>query len=97
MQVLELAKRAGQIVDYRYEPFALKLAKLTTYTPDFLVIYSDRFELHEVKGFWQDDARVKIKVAAERFPWFRFLAIQKETQKNVRLGKPEWKFEEFGL
>jgi hypothetical protein len=32
-------------------------------------------ELHEVKGgFFEDDARVKIKVAAETFPCFRFLS-----------------------
>lgn len=33
-------------------------------------------ECHEVKGFWTDDAKVKIKVAAEQYP-FRFIAFKK--------------------
>ena len=39
------------------------------------------------KGFWEDDARVKIKVAAEVFP-FRFVAITR--------SKDGWKEEDFG-
>jgi len=86
-QMLELLKRSDEIVDYRYEPFKLILAKSTTYTPDFLVVYSGHFECHEVKGFWRDDARVKIKVAAELFPWFKFVAV---TLKRGQWGKEEF-------
>jgi len=32
-------------------------------------------EAHEVKGRWTDDALVKIRVAAEKFP-FAFIAIR---------------------
>lgn len=75
---LQLRKLAGALRDYRYEPFKLRLADKTYYSVDFLVIAADdSMELHEVKGRWEDDARVKIKVAAEQFPWFRFLAIQR--------------------
>ena len=38
-------------------------------------------ECHEVKGHWEDDARVKIKCAAEKFP-FRFVAMKPRTKKN---------------
>ena len=38
-------------------------------------------ELHEVKGHWQDDARVKIKVAAEQYP-FRFVAVKARAKKD---------------
>jgi hypothetical protein len=38
-------------------------------------------ECHEVKGFWADDARVKIKVAAEMYP-FRFIAIMKLPKRD---------------
>ena len=38
-------------------------------------------ECHEVKGFWQDDARAKIKVAADMYP-FRFLAVRVKTKKD---------------
>ena len=44
------------------------------------------FEIHEVKGHWEDDARVKIKVAAELYP-FKFIAARKV--------KGAWLFEEF--
>ncbi len=76
-QYLELQKRGGAILWYRFEGIKLRLADNTFYTPDFVVIKSDgMIEMHEVKGFWRDDARVKIKVAAEMFP-FTFLAIKK--------------------
>jgi hypothetical protein len=40
------------------------LAKDTFYTSDFMVMLADgRLEAHEVKGFWQEDARAKIKIA----------------------------------
>ena len=66
-QLLELRKRAGEIDWYRFEGIKLRLADNTFYTPDFAVMLSTgEMEMHEVKGFWTDDARVKIKVAAEQ-------------------------------
>lgn len=47
-------------------------------------------ELHEVKGFWSDDARVKIKVAADRFP-FRFRAFKARAKRHGG----GWAVEEF--
>ena len=80
---LEGLKVSGTIVDYRFEGVKLRLADKTFYTPDFLVVYPDRFECHEVKGFWRDDARVKIKVAASQYPWMRFKAVQWKGGKLV--------------
>ena len=58
---------------WEFERVTLKLAPDTRYTPDFLVIGpAGDVQFHEVKGFMRDDARVKLKVAADRFPWFRF-------------------------
>lgn len=75
---LELRKRAGEIAWYRFEGLKLRLADNTFYTPDYAVMLSTgEVECHEVKGHWTDDARVKIKVAAEMYP-FRFIAIRKE-------------------
>ena len=86
--ILESRKRAGEIVDYRFEAITLKLANNTRYTPDFYVLFEDRIELHEVKGgFWRDDARVKIKVAAAMFPEFAFIAALNK--------KKQWIFVEF--
>jgi hypothetical protein len=53
------------------------------YTPDFMVIAEDDVvEFHEVKGgFWRDDAKVKIRVAAELYPMFRFKSFFKQPKK----------------
>lgn len=76
--MLELRKRAGEIAWYAFESVKLRLADATFYSPDFTVMLANgALELHEVKGFWQDDARVKIKVAAALFP-FQFFAVTKK-------------------
>lgn len=88
---LELCKAAGGIEWYRFEGVKLRLADSTFYTPDFAVMASDGvIEMHEVKGFWTDDARVKIKVAADQYP-FRFVAF-KAARKRDGGG---WVREEF--
>jgi hypothetical protein len=67
---------AGEIEWFAFEPWKLRLAQKTTYTPDFVVMRPDgALECHEVKGHWEDDARVKIKVAAETYWMLKFVAI----------------------
>lgn len=78
---LEILKRAGEIIDYAYESIKFQLAYKCFYTPDFIVVYSDRFEFHETKGFMRDDASVKIKTAARLYPWFRFKIIKRENRQ----------------
>jgi len=79
-QHLELLKQAGEIVWYRFEGVKLRLADNTFYTPDFAVMSGDGvMEMHEVKGHWQDDARAKIKIAADQYP-FRFAAFKAEAK-----------------
>lgn len=81
-QHLELLKHVGEVLWYRFEGVKLRLADNTFYTPDFAVMAATgQMELHEVKGFWEDDARVKIKVAAEMYP-FKFLAVKVKTKKD---------------
>jgi hypothetical protein len=81
-QVLEMRLRAGEILWYGYERIKLRLADRTYYTPDFSVLLPGRLlEFHETKGFWRDDARVKIKVAAEQYPW-RFIALSKRRKRD---------------
>lgn len=85
---LRLLEQAGEVAWFAFEAIKLRLAKATFYTPDFLVMTADgELQVHEVKGYWEDDARVKIKVAAALYP-MHFLAIQKD-------GKG-WKVEDFG-
>ncbi len=67
----------GKILRWDFEPERLKLACATYYSPDFRVIQLDgTIEFHETKGFWTDDARVKIKVAAALHP-YKFVSIYK--------------------
>ena len=55
-----------------------KLGDDTRYTPDFITIsVAGDMIAHEVKGFWRDDAKVKIKVAARMFPFVRFQVAMK--------------------
>ena len=74
-------QHAGKIKWRKFEGLKLRLADSTFYTPDFAVMAADGvIECHEVKGFWQDDARAKIKVAADLYP-FRFIAVKARTKK----------------
>lgn len=66
-------------VDWKYEPFKLRLAENTTYSPDFCYQEDDgTLTVVETKGYWRDDAIAKTKIAAAQFPWFRFMAVQWE-------------------
>ncbi|MCZ4064110.1 DUF1064 domain-containing protein [Oxalobacter aliiformigenes] len=88
---LEILKRTGEIAWYRFEGMKFRLADNTFYTPDFAVMRPDgELEMHEVKGFWRDDARVKIKVAADIYP-VEFVAVKKKTRREG-LG---WEMEHF--
>lgn len=81
-QHLKQLQKEDQVLWFRFEGLKLRLADNTFYTPDFVVQMSDNtIECHEVKGFWQDDARVKIKVAAEMYP-FRFVAVKKKPKRD---------------
>ena len=76
---------------FKFEGFKLRLADNTFYTPDFAVmLQSGNLECHEVKGFWRDDARAKIKIAADLYP-FRFIAVT----ANAKKRGGGWKVEEF--
>lgn len=67
---------------YKFEGMKFRLADNTFYTPDFMVMASDGvLQAHEVKGFWTDDARVKIKIAADMYP-IQFMAFKPKTKKD---------------
>ena len=75
-------QHAGIVHWYRFEGIKLRLADSTFYTPDFAVLAADGvLECHEVKGFWGDDDRVKIKVAADQYP-LRFIAVRVRPKKE---------------
>ena len=93
---LHARKLTGEIKSFGFESIKLKLADNTFYTPDFFVITKDSLiEFHEIKGSWkaphQDDAKVKIKVAAELHFWAKFISAEVIAAK--RGGG--WKFTDF--
>jgi len=81
-QALELRRQAGDIEWFRFEGITFKLADDTRYTPDFAVMRDGgAMEMHEVKGHFTDDAKVKIRVAAAQFP-FAFVLVREIPKKN---------------
>lgn len=88
---LDDLRHSGVIAWYKFEGIKLRLADNTFYTPDFAVMLaSGVMEMHEVKGFWQDDARAKIKIAADLYP-FRFIAVKVRAKKDGG----GWEMEDF--
>jgi hypothetical protein len=75
---LSIRKAAGEVIDFGFERMKLRLADGAWYCPDFLLVMADRsIELHEVKGFEREAAIVRLKVAAELYPHFRFYLVKK--------------------
>jgi len=81
--ILELQYKDGNIISYHFEEVKFKIGERCWYTPDFLVVCQDHFEVHEVKGFMRDDARVKIKAARYRYPFFNWFLCY---FKNKKIG-----------
>lgn len=71
-----------EIARWDFEAEALRLADKTFLHVDFRVVMPDGMvEFHEVKGHWEDDARVKMKVAAALHP-YTFIAVKLKSKKN---------------
>ena len=88
---LDICKVDGTVIWWKWNCIKLKLADNTFYIPDFLVLQADgHLRVDEVKGFWMDDARVKIKVAASMYP-FIFIGVSRKAKKDGG----GWKIEEF--
>jgi len=87
---LEALKFAGEILDYWFEEIKFKTGTSACwYEPDFLVqVKGGAMEIHEVKGGggFQDDALVKTKALALRYP-FRVI--------SATLVKGDWEIREF--
>jgi hypothetical protein len=89
LRELEVQKVAGEVLDFGFERLKLRLADGAWFTPDIDVVYPDRHvEIEEVKGHWREAAMVRIKVAAEQFPCFKFTAL--------RRVKGAWERQQFG-
>jgi len=93
---LEILRRTDLIKWWAFEPMKLRLAPDTTYKVDFMVLdQNDMLVCYEVKAWWktipgphwEDDARVKIKMAAKLYP-FDFRGVSQKPDG-------EWHVEHF--
>lgn len=87
---LELQCRAREIISWDYEVVTWKLAELECrYTPDFrLLVPVGRYSLDgytkfdgckvvfdEVKGHWTEAAKIRVKVAMDKFPEYEWRVV----------------------
>lgn len=71
-----------------HDAITLKLGEACRYTPDFWTHGAGGITAWEVKGWWREDARCKIKVAAKQYSWLAvFMAARRE--------KGRWIFEQI--
>ena len=69
-QHLEARRLAGEVVWFKYESVTIKLAPDCRWTADFAVMLADGLvELHDFKGFMEAHTAIKIKIAADTFPF----------------------------
>lgn len=68
--------------DVYFEPFKIRLAGRCWYTVDFVIKHDGWLNCYEVKGWMRDDAAVKLKVAAEKFPCFHFVLVTRPNRKG---------------
>jgi hypothetical protein len=77
LEMLKRRQQCGDVVQWWFEAFTIKLGPDLRYTPDFAVLLRDEsFEFHEIKAGTadgkpriEDDARVKLIMAAELMPF----------------------------
>lgn len=93
---LSVRMLAGEVLGFQFEAIRLRLADNTNYCPDFLVQLADTtLELHEVKAcksdgsiISEDASKIKLKVAAEKYPMFGFVLCGKLPKSGG------WRFDE---
>lgn len=84
--------KAGEVLWWRFHPCRLRVTstpaegggKALYYSPDFIVVYPDRVELHDTKpaGFKAQHAWSNIRAAAEVFPIFGFAIVSKRKKAD---------------
>jgi hypothetical protein len=77
-KLLEKAQKEGEILRWHFEEVSLKIAPNTRYIPDFVaVLPNGRWQVFEIKGHLEDDAAVKFKSAAAKYPEISFHMIRR--------------------
>lgn len=92
-EVLELRRAAGEFLTWEFEGIRLQLAPGCWYTPDFFVQCAGKLPVcYETKGFMREAARVRLHVAAAKYPCFDFYLVRR---RRVRDGGG-WSVERIG-
>jgi hypothetical protein len=90
---LEYLRLNGEVLWWRFDCVKLRIAPATFLTVDFAVLMKDgHLCFIDVKGhraIYQDDARVKMKVAADTYPVKFFVSFP-----QGKLGASGWDMEE---
>ncbi|TEA80279.1 DUF1064 domain-containing protein [Allopusillimonas ginsengisoli] len=93
-RLLEQRRHIGEILWFRFEGIKLRLADNTFLTVDFSIMRADKvIEMVDVKGskaIFADDARAKMKIAADQYP-FIFKAVYPKAKRDGG----GWDVEEF--
>lgn len=93
---LESRIREGDLLKAEFEkvkvilvhPDKQKKRRETSYLPDFYCINAaGETEMHEVKGFCDEADRLKIKMAAEQFPEWRWYLVQISGKKIKKVDE----------
>ena len=87
-----------RLLQVAYEPITLKLGADCRYTPDFGYPVEGPTRFYEVKGTSkktgkprvEDDALVKIKVAAKMFPAYKFIMVWEVNGEWQEKEIPRW-------
>lgn len=96
-------KEQGTIASWEYEPDTFEFARIARgnrhYTPDFKVTLPDgSVEYHEVKGWMNDDSRVKLNRMARYYPDVKIILIDQKVYrglaKSMRDTLPGWESSE---
>lgn len=88
---LDYLHHVNGILAAHYEAVTLQLPGGFHFRPDFLVLDEQgRVEFHDVKVMWSngrlnvtDDAKLKMRLAAATFPYFRFAYAWQEPRSRV--------------
>ncbi len=88
-EYLEPLRLGGELQWWDFEPMRLRIGGSAFYRPDFIVVDGiGQVLAYETKGHWREAAKVRIRAAADRFPWIRFVGVTQD-KRGV------WIFEQF--
>lgn len=73
---LAARKAYGEVRSWKYESHKLALGGGAWFTPDFVVVtLTGMVEIHECKGYWRDAAKLRMKIAAEKYDEFAWYVV----------------------